>query len=244
MNPKKKLQTWLSKIKGKNSCDLESRIGYRFKNQDLKNIALTHKSMTGPDKVEEHNERLEFLGDTVFDLCVSDLLMSKYPEADEGDLSKMRASLVNTEELANLALSIKLDQHLKLGVPEEKERDQLTPRLLACVMEALLGAVYKDGGFLKAQKVIARLLSPQINKGIINKDYKSILQEFTQKKFRKIPSYNIVHIKGPPHDKVFLMEVKVGVKSLGEGEGKSKKQATQSAALQALKKLAIAPYLR
>ncbi len=244
MNTKKKLQTWFSRIRGKNFCDLENQIGYRFKNQNLKNMALTHKSITGRERVEEHNERLEFLGDSVFDLCVSDLLMNKYPEADEGDLSKMRSSLVNTEELANLALSIKLDQYLKLRVPEEQEREQLTPRLLACVMEALIGAVYKDGGFTKTQKVITRLLNPRINKGIINRDYKSILQEFTQKKFRKIPSYNIVHIKGPPHDKVFLMEVKVGVKSLGEGEGKSKKQATQSAALQALKKLAVIPYLR
>ena len=240
MKTKAKLKTWLNRFKRKSPCDLESRIAYRFKNQGLKQLALTHKSMMGKEGVREHNERLEFLGDSVFDLCVTDLLMSRYPEADEGDLSKMRASLVNTEDLAQVARSIKLDQHLKLGVKEEGE--PLPPRLLACVLEALLGAVYKDGGFKKAQQVITRLVNPTISKGIINKDYKSILQEFAQKKFRKIPTYDIIRIKGPPHEKIFLMQVMVGSQSLGVGEGKSKKQATQSAALQALKKLAVPPY--
>lgn len=220
---------------------LESRIGYSFKDQNLKIRALTHKSLAGERGNEFHNERLEFLGDAVFDLCVSDLLMEAYPEADEGNLSKMRASLVNTNDLAELALCLKLDQDLRLSASEVRDSGQLKPRLLACVLEALVGAVYLDGGYKKAKSLIIRLLGEAIKKGPVNRDYKSLLQEFIQKKFQKIPVYNTVEIKGPQHEKVFVMEVRMDNEILGRGKGSSKKQATQSAAFFALKKLGIVP---
>ena len=215
---------------------LESRLRYSFKNKSIKLEALTHKSLAGQRGNEFHNERLEFLGDAVFDLSVSDLLMKAHPQADEGTLSKMRSSLVNTNDLANLALSLKLDKELLLSDGEVRDRGQLKPRLLACVMEALVGAVYVDGGYIKAKKVVEHLMGPSIQKGLINDDYKSLLQEFVQKKRKNPPSYNTVKIIGPQHDKVFVMEVLVGNKQWGVGKGSSKKQAEQLAALEALKK--------
>ena len=220
---------------------LESRIAYSFKNQNLKTRALTHKSLAGERGNDFHNERLEFLGDAVFDLCVSDLLMEEYPSADEGELSKMRASLVNTNDLADLALLLGLDRDLKLSAAEERDRGQLKPRLLACVLEALVGAVYLDGGYKQAKKLVIRLVGDIIKKGPVNRDYKSLLQECIQKKFQKIPVYNTVEIKGPQHDKVFIMEVQLDQKVLGTGRGSSKKQATQEAALAALKHMGITP---
>ncbi len=221
------------------SPDLEKRIGYSFKNKNLKIKALTHKSLAGQRGNDFHNERLEFLGDAVFDLCVSDLLMDEYPRVDEGELSKMRACLVNTEYLADLALALKLDQELKLSMSETRDRGQLKPRLLACVLEALIGAVYVDGGYKKAKKVVQALMGPAIKEGPVNKDYKSLLQEFAQKKLRDTPVYNLVEVRGPEHNKVFVMEVHINRQMLGSGTGPNKKQATQSAALSALKKLRI-----
>ena len=152
----------------------------------------------------------------------------------------MRASLVNTNDLAELALSLKLDQELLLSFSEIQDKGQFKPRLLACVLEALVGAVYLDGGYKKSKKLIKHLLGPAIKKGPVNRDYKSLLQEFTQKKFQKVPNYSILEIKGPPHDKVFVMEAQMNNRILGTGTGTSKKQATQSAALSALKKMGIA----
>ena len=216
---------------------LEKRIGYVFANVQLKKQALTHKSWANEQNNDYHNERLEFLGDAVFDLCVSDLLMQKYPEANEGDLSKMRASLVNTLDLAEVALSISLDKELKLGASEMKDKGQLKPRLLACVLEALLGAVYLDGGYAPCKKLVKKLVWKQIQKGPVNRDYKSMLQEVIQKKYQRIPLYNMVAVAGPQHQKVFIMEVRLEKKVLGQGKGKSKKEATQLAAQEALKKL-------
>ena len=215
---------------------LEKRIGYVFANVQLKKQALTHKSWANEQNNDYHNERLEFLGDAVFDLCVSDLLMQKYPEANEGDLSKMRASLVNTLDLAEVALSISLDKELKLGASEMKDKGQLKPRLLACVLEALLGAVYLDGGYVPCKKLVKKLVWKQIQKGPVNRDYKSMLQEIIQKKYQRIPLYNMVAVAGPQHQKVFIMEVRLEKKVLGQGKGKSKKEATQLAAQEALKK--------
>ena len=218
---------------------LEKRIGYMFTDLQLKTQALTHKSWANEKNSHFHNERLEFLGDAVFDLCVSDLLMQEYPRANEGDLSKMRASLVNTLDLAELALSLSLDKELKLSVSELKDRGHLKPRLLACVLEALVGAVYLDGGYEPCKKLVKKLVGEQIKKGFVNRDYKSMLQEFVQKKFQKIPLYNMVAVKGPQHQKMFIMEVRLEQKVLGQGKGKSKKEATQVAAQEALKKFNI-----
>jgi len=218
-----------------NTGDLEKRIGYFFKNQELKVQALTHKSLADAKGNNFHNERLEFLGDAVFDLCVSDMLMEEYPEANEGELSKMRASLVNTKDLAESALKFKLDKNILLSHSEIRDKGQFKPRLLACVLEALVGAVYVDGGYKNAKKLVRLLLGDSIKKGPVNRDYKSLLQEIIQKKFKTVPVYNILETTGPQHDRIFIMEVRLDQKILGTGRGSSKKQATQSAALAALK---------
>ncbi len=223
---------------------LDHRIRYSFKNVQLKELALTRKSFAGENDQKNHNERLEFLGDAVFELCVSDLLMTEYPDADEGDLSKMRASVVNTNYMAQLALDLKLDRDMKVGLSERRDPDSLpNPRPLASVLEAVIGAVYLDGGWKTVRKVVKNLIVEKIKNGLINKDYKSILQEFTQKKFQTIPSYSLIKIFGPSHEKTFIMRVKLGEKNLGEGEGRTKKQATQSAALSALKHFEVPPYI-
>ena len=235
------IKTFLSsrfKTKQSGSPSLENRIGYSFKNSNLKTKALTHKSFAVENKKEGwHNERLEFLGDAVFDLCVSDLLMKEHPVAEEGDLSKMRAGLVNTHNLAELALSLGLDKDIKLSVVETKNSGYLNPRLLASVLEALVGAVYLDGGYSKAKNLVSKWVRSEVKKGLVIKDYKSLLQEQVQKKFKQIPTYWTVRVTGPPHEKVFCMEARMGTKVLGEGKGPNKKKATQEAALSALKKL-------
>ena len=218
---------------------LEGRLGYFFKNKSIKEEALTHKSLAGKRGNTFHNERLEFLGDAVFDLSVSDLLMKAHPKADEGDLSKMRSALVNTHDLAELALSLKLDQELLLSEGATRNKGQLNPRLLACGLEALIGAVYVDGSYKKAKKVVERLMWPAIQKGPINRDYKSLLQEFVQRRYQKTPSYSTVKVIGPSHKKTFVMEVRVGSHIWGKGKGLNKKQAEQSAALFALRKRGI-----
>ena len=217
---------------------------YTFKNPQLKIEALTHKSHANEQGHDRHNERLEFLGDAVLDLCISDLLMAEYPTADEGDLSKMRACLVNTEDLAELAQELKLDQDIKLGSSEKRDQQHghLKPRLLAGVVEALIGAVYLDGGYAKVKKAIERIMGQKVKQGPVNRDYKSILQEFMQKKFQKTPHYTLVKITGKPHEKQFVMQAGLEKKILGQGTGRSKKQATQSAALSALKHLKVTPY--
>ena len=232
------VQIWhgLKKRSYANTDSLESRLGYSFKNKNLRQEALTHKSRAGERGDDFHNERLEFLGDSVFDLSVSDLLMQAHPQADEGTLSKMRSALVNTNDLAELALSLKLDQELLLSSGEARDKGQLKPRLLACVLEALIGAIYVDGGYKKAKKVVGRLMGTAIQKGPINRDYKSLLQEWVQKRHKKTPSYNVLKVTGPHHEKVFVMEVRVDHTTWGVGRGPSKKQAEQSAALVALRR--------
>ncbi len=219
-----------------------SQIHYSFKNPALLLQALTHKSYAKELDHEDHNERLEFLGDAVLEICVSDLLMKEHPIADEGDLSKMRAALVNTTDLAKLALDLKLDQAIKLGISEQRDKVKLKPRLLAGLIEAILGAIYLDGGFSKVYKVVKTIMGQSIKAGPINKDYKSVLQEFVQKKFRKTLDYPVISVKRWRRQKTFTIHILMEKKLIGRGQGSSKKQAAQSAALSALKYLRLAPY--
>jgi len=213
---------------------LAERLGYSFRNPTLLALALVHRSALA--RAGENNEKLEFLGDAVLDLAVSDLLMERFPKADEGELSKRRAALVNARVLAAKAAAIELGAELRLGKGEEKSGGRKKPSILAGAYEAILGAVYLDAGFSAARDLIARHFNAELCTDTRDSpiDHKSRLQEITQRLFRETPAYGLVEASGPDHDRAFVIELRVGGQLYGRGEGKSKKEAEQQAALQAL----------
>ena len=219
--------------------EIEKRIGYRFKSGDMLMRALTHKSYANEYKTGlEHNEKLEFLGDAVLDLVVGELLFEKFPKDTEGGLSKKRASIVNEEVLSEIAQRLKLNEVLQLGKGELLTGGAQKPRLLASVFEALVGAMYLDGGFEVSRAFIWRefelamdVLKTQAD---FERDYKTRLQEIVQKKDRETPRYELIKEEGPPHDRIFSCCVKIGESVIAEGVGKTKKIAEQMAAKAAL----------
>ena len=222
-------------------CDL---IGYHFVSDELCQSALTHKSYFNENYEKSmaqnitHNERLEFLGDAVLDLVLSDKLMQVFSELAEGELSKIRASLVNETALAEVALNLGVQNSLLLGKGEKLAGGATKPRLLASALEALIGAIYRDGGFLAAQKVIENLFATKIASLDLTvhfkDDYKTHLQEKTQKTWREIPQYEVVSEDGPDHQKIYTVSIKLKAKEIAQGQGRTKKQAEQSAAQLAL----------
>ena len=224
--------------------EVQSRLGYEFGNLDYLKTALTHKSFFQGNQQPEYqdNERLEFLGDAVLALVVSKYIVSKYPEASEGELSKVKAFLVSRSSLARVAVRLDLGGALQLGRGEEATNGRQKSSLLANALEAVIAAVYIDGGSEAAESFILRVFQPELDElGTIASDesrgdYKSHLQEQVHKQFDVNPDYRLVHESGPDHQKVFEMEVLINGDLYGRGTGKTKKQAEQSAARQALKR--------
>ncbi len=214
--------------------------GHVFRDPGLLNQALTHKSFhnENPTSSLGHNERLEFLGDAVLGLALSDLLMKRFPELSEGDLSKLRASLVNEAILAEISLEQKFDQNLKLGRGELQTGGAQKPRLLASVLEAFVGAIYLDSGFQSAFDFVVQTFSGRLEslagQDAYARDYKTRLQELAQEQHRQAPVYSVVSEVGPDHDKTFEVAVQVAGKEIARGKGRSKKQAEQDAARAAL----------
>ena len=216
---------------------LQEELGYHFKDPALLIRCLTHVSYDR-QKIEGHNEVLEFLGDAVLDLAVSDLLMRHNPEKSEGDLSRMRASLVNSTVLAEKATELKLGPLLRLGKGEERSEGRSKPSILAGAFEALLGGIYQEGGYAAARSAVERyFLADASGKKLGQQDYKTRLQEISQMLFHAPPTYRVVSESGPDHEKFFVTEISVGGKVLGRGEGRSKKQSEQEAAKIALMEL-------
>jgi len=216
---------------------LQKELGYNFKDPLLLVRSLTHVSYDR-NKSGGHNEVLEFLGDAVLDLVISDLLFRRFPGKNEGDLSRMRAGLVNSVALAKKAVALNLGDLLRLGKGEERSGGRSKPSILAGAFEALLGGIYRDGGYSAAVKIIERYFAYDITeKKLGQQDYKTRLQEISQMLFREPPVYRLVFESGPDHDKRFVTEIAVGGKVLGRGEGKSKKQSEQEAAAKALDEL-------
>jgi len=217
---------------------LQKSLGYSFKEIKLLNKALTHKSYvneTGEDL--KHNERFEFLGDSVLDLIVSEYMVRKYDDYKEGMLSKIRAGVVNESCLAKLASNLNLGDFLLLGRGEEMSGGRKKASLLANAYEALVGAIYFDSNI----DTTARILLPSIKKEINHyietpesRDYKSDLQEYTQNKMACIPVYKVTNEVGPDHEKQFEVVVSTNDKNWGKGIGRSKKEAQQAAAKMAL----------
>lgn len=224
---------------------LEAQLGHRFNQCDLLKVALTHRSHHFENRRSStgHFERLEFLGDAVLDLILSEALMSRFPEVDEGSLSKWRASLVNEATLSEIAREMGLATHLFLGKSEDNQRENPRPRLLASALEAIFAAVYLDGGLDAARSTIGRLFAGRLsqldNETQFALDYKTRLQEWSQKKLRIVPEYRMISSHGPEHAKVFVYEVLLANKKCGEGRGNSRKAAEQDAAKAALIEIEI-----
>jgi len=217
---------------------LEEKLNYAFRDASLCEAALTHKSWMNETQLPERtdNERLEFLGDAVLALVTSDLLMRQFPGHPEGDLSKARAAIVNEAGLARVAEMLVLGQWIFLGRGEEQAGGRQKRSLLANAFEALIGAVYLDGGFTSAFQVAEQLLAPIISDvpSAASKDYKSRLQELAQAKLQMAPSYAVLSEQGPDHAKTFEVAILIGDKEYGRAFGRSKKEAQQSAAELAL----------
>ena len=221
---------------------LQARVGYTFKDRGLLEHALTHKSRAAEDATGgvADNESLEFLGDAVLGLVVADVLFQQYPNYTEGQKSKVKAAVVSTQSLARRAEEIQLGEHLILGRGEEKTGGRFKQALLADAYEALIAALYLDGGLEAAKMFLRRELKDDIDAGIAQTfapDYKSALQERLQALGHPLPEYRLSGSEGPDHRKTFSIEVVVNGDVLGTASGRAKKEAEQEAARLALLRL-------
>lgn len=205
------------------------RINYEFNDKELFKTSLTHSSYANEEDLES-NERLEFLGDAVLGVVVADILYDKFPNEPEGVLSKMRSSIVSRPTTAKFALELGIDEKMLLGKGEEQTggRDRISN--LGGAFEAVIGAIYIDGGFKEASNFIKGVVLEYLDNEAEFIDYKTELQELAQKKFRRIPKYKVLDEEGPPHEKTFIVEVRIGKRILGKGSGRNKKIAEQAAA--------------
>ncbi len=220
----------------KNLDELEKALDYHFEDPQLLIEALTHKSYKQP----YNNERLEFLGDAVLDLVVGEYLFTRFPNFDEGKLSKMRASIVNEEGFTRLAEHIGLGKHIYLSNAEENNNGRQKSSLLSNAFEAVMGAIYLQVGLCHVEKLVHRYLNevyPVIDMNTLFKDFKTTLQELTQAEFGVTPDYRLVATSGPDHKKEFEIAVYIQDKEYAKARGKSKKVAQQEAAFIALEKL-------
>jgi len=215
---------------------LEEALNYQFKRDDLITEALTHKSYKRP----YNNERLEFLGDAVLDLIVGEYLFKKFPNEDEGLLSKIRASLVNEKGFTRLALELNLGDSILISSAEENNKGRTKPSLLSNAFEAVIGAIYLESGIDVASEIAIRLIEESyetIDLNSLSKDFKTTLQELTQADFGETPTYKLVRAFGPDHKKEFEISVELQNKTISCAIGRSKKEAQQRAAEIALKTL-------
>ncbi|WP_297809811.1 ribonuclease III [uncultured Helicobacter sp.] len=214
----------------------EQTLGYRFKGKNLLKEALTHKSA----KRGNHNERLEFLGDAVLDLIIGEFLYTKFPHSPEGELSKMRASMVNEKSFAKLARHLNLGKYLYISTSEEQNNGREKDSILSNAFEAVMGAVYLESGLEIVRKLVLELVEtiyPKIDLKSLFYDHKTALQELTQSLFGTIPEYIVLDSFGPDHNKEFLMSVQIQNKEYAKAFGKSKKEAQQICAKIALEML-------
>ena len=227
---------WADRIK-----NFLSALGWEINNFKLYEQALTHSSYAHEKgHRKSHNERLEFLGDAVLELIISDYLYETYPHLSEGKLTKLRADLVCEASLARLAFEFNLGQYLRLGKGEVMGGGNTRPSLLGDSIEALIGALYLDRGLENCRSYVLRLFEPilqELQEGVLRRDYKTLLQEFSQARFSVTPAYRIIDESGPDHNKEFLAEVVIISEPVGSGWGRSKKEAEQAAAKAAWSKL-------
>lgn len=217
----------------------EEVIGYSFKDKDLLAQAFIHRSFLNenPKTGLQHNERLEFLGDAVLELAVTDFLYREYPDSPEGELTSYRAALVNAVTLAQVAEEIGMNEYLFLSRGEAKDTGKARQYILANAFEALVGSIYLDGGYNPAEGFISRVLHVRTGEIVKNKlwrDSKSLVQEKAQEHVGVTPSYRVIRESGPDHDKHFTIGIFFGEEKIAEGRGHSKQESEQAAARAAL----------
>ena len=215
---------------------IEDIIGYRFRNKDLLREALTHKSYSGEHRRIKHNERLEFLGDSILGAVVADYIYNQCPHVEEGVLSKIKSNLVSRRNLYFWGKKLEVGRCMLLGHGEIATGGRERDSIISNAVEAVIGAVYLDGGYQAAQTVIL----PWVRTQTLTQDaqdFKSILQELLQKQGPQTPEYEVIQTVGPEHDKTFTIRVRLADRELGIGKGHNKKSAEQAAAQDALKRL-------
>ncbi len=228
----------------KNIKSLEKIFNIKVSDENLLKKALTHSSYTTENEIDitESYERLEFLGDAVLKLCVSDILYKKFPKYAEGDLTKIRSIIVSDSLLAEVATKIGLAQLIILGEREEKTGGRERKSILACTFEAILGAYYLSGKYKELSVFLDKTFTPlfeDIDKHFEKFNAKAILQEYTQAQNKEIPQYKVVDEIGPQHDKIFVVEVYYAGEVLASGKGKTKREAQQASAYEACLKLEV-----
>lgn len=216
--------------------EFQKRIGYQFKKEGLLRQALTHSSYANEKHLKKlsDNERLEFLGDAVLEIVTSEFLFKQYPDVPEGELTKMRASIVCEQTLALCTKPLELGRFLFLGKGENLTGGRGRKSILSDAMEAVIGAIYLDGGFTNAKEFVHKFILTDIEHKQLFYDSKTILQELVQGQFEQELHYELVGEEGPDHAKVFYVEAKIGENTVGKGEGPTKKAAEQEAAYHAL----------
>ncbi|WP_099467943.1 ribonuclease III [Konateibacter massiliensis] len=219
--------------------ELENRIGYQFKDSNLLRQAMTHSSFSNEHRLSRltSNERLEFLGDAVLEIVTSDYLYAKFPKLPEGDLTKTRASIVCEQTLAFCTREIELGSYLLLGKGEDLTGGRDRNSIVSDAMEALIGAIYLDGGFANAKEFIYKFILSDIEHKQLFYDSKTILQEIVQSDYKAELVYELVGEEGPDHNKQFIVNAVIGDEVVGHGVGRTKKAAEQEAAYSAIVKL-------
>jgi ribonuclease-3 len=217
----------------------EKKIGYTFRNRRLLEQAFTHRSYLNENRTEarDHNERLEFLGDAVLELAVTEFLYAKYPEKPEGDLTAYRAALVNTQSISDAGTKLGMNDYLLLSRGESKDTGRARQIILANAFEALIGALYLDGGYEVSEKFIADQLFHKTDEVVAKRlwqDAKSRFQEIAQELTSTTPRYELLNQSGPDHNKTFVVGAYIGQEIVAKGEGRSKQEAEQDAAQKAL----------
>lgn len=217
-------------------AELQQHLSYCYKDSGLLERAVTHKSYANEHRLAEHNERMEFLGDAVLNLVVSEQLMNLLPTSSEGELSRLRAAVVSEPSLAAVARRVGLGEFLRLGRGEEQTGGRNKDSLLADSLEAIVASIYLDGGIVHAASFIIRFFQDVFEDCKLDKtvDFKTKLQEICQEQLRVLPEYRVVSETGPDHKKKFTVDVSVKGERRGTGSGKSKKEAEQQAAKKAL----------
>ena len=219
---------------------LQKKIGYEFKNPELLQEAMTHKSYAAEWNVKYDNQRLEFFGDAVVELVLTKYLYGRYPELQEGDLTKIRSAVLNQDSLAKFARSIELGKYMQFGQGEIDSHGSERESTISDAFEALAAAVYLDGGYDEAEKFILAVFTKEIpdpQNMLATLNPKGILQEYAQAQCGKTPTYQILRVSGPQHEPCFEVAVLLGGEQLGTGKAQNRKTAEQAAAVEALKNL-------